>query len=306
MKGLGCFLLSLYLLSSCVENASQTTPPEVVTLVDNLYGGTGGMSVDASGYIYSSDFGPFLGSIPNFQPATRVFRISPDGQVATFAEKLAGSSGSDFDLTTGTLYQSNIRGGFILALDPAGKVDTVSTDSIVAPVGVYYDPEEIVVCNCGNNTLRKVDGAGNSRLFAESELFKCPNGITKTPEGNYFVSNFFDGAVLKITPEGEVSTFVEIPGNNNGHLVYRDGYLWVVARGAHQIYKVSLAGKVDLYAGSGKKGRKDGSLLDASFCYPNDLEFSPDGKYLYLNEVADTLSNGRILTPTAIRRLIVR
>lgn len=36
---------------------------------------------------------------------------------------------------------------------------------------------------------------------------------------------------------------------------------------------------------------------------PNDLDFSPDGKFLYVNEEADTVGNPRILTPTIVRRI---
>ena len=84
---------------------------------------------------------------------------------------------------------------------------------------------------------------------------------------------------------------------------YRDGYLYVVARANHQIYKVTLDGKAELFAGTGQRGRKNGKRLDATFNYPNDLDFSPDGKYLYVNEEADTLSDHRLLTPTVIRRI---
>jgi hypothetical protein len=52
--------------------------------------------------------------------------------------------------------------------------------------------------------------------------------------------------VVKVTPAGDVSVLAKIPGNNNGHINYRDGYLYVVARAAHQIYRVSLTGKVEL------------------------------------------------------------
>jgi sugar lactone lactonase YvrE len=109
--------------------------------------------------------------------------------------------------------------------------------------------------------------------------------------------------VIKVTPAAEASVFATLPGNNNGLIIFHEGSLYVVARTANQIYKVSLDGKVELFAGSGKRGRRSGTKLKASFNYPNDLDFSPDGKYLYVNEEADTLSNPRILTPTVVRRI---
>ena len=94
-----------------------------------------------------------------------------------------------------------------------------------------------------------------------------------------------------------------LTGGNNGHLSYSKGALYVVDRGAHQIYKVSLTGKPTLLAGSGEKGGADGPALEASFCYPNDLIASPDGKVLYVNDVADHSSQGRKLGPTRVRTI---
>ena len=108
---------------------------------------------------------------------------------------------------------------------------------------------------------------------------------------------------MKITPAGEASVLASLPGNNNGHLAYHDGALYVVARSAHQVYRVTLDGQFELFAGSGEKGGADGDLSSASFCYPNDIAINSDGTALYLNDVADHASEGRILGPTRIRRI---
>lgn len=84
-------------------------------------------------------------------------------------------------------------------------------------------------------------------------------------------------------------------------MVHVDGTLFVVARSAHQIYKISLSDETKLFAGSGQKGGTDGSRLEASFCYPNDIAVSPDGKALYVNEVADESTDGKKLAPTRSR-----
>ncbi|MEE2777256.1 MAG: hypothetical protein VYE73_10930, partial [Acidobacteriota bacterium] len=92
-------------------------------------------------------------------------------------------------------------------------------------------------------------------------------------------------------------------GNNNGHLVFHGEGLYVVARSAHQVYRVSLDGEVELFAGSGEKGGQDGDRLSASFSYPNDIAVSADGRSLVLHDVADHSSEGRTLGPTRIRRI---
>jgi len=294
----GCVLLSC-------TNAEQTTQKEneVETLVANLYGGTGGLSVDQQGNVYSSDFGPVLGSVQGLTPECKIFKISPDGKTIVFTDSIKGASGSHFD-KDGNLFQSNIAGRTISKISPDGSKATYASDSLFSPVGVIVnEANDLIVCNCGNNTLRKITSDGKSILFAKSNLLKCPNGIAMDESGNYYVSNFYDSSVVKVTAEGEASLLAKIPGNNNGHITFRDGYLYVVARANHQIYKLSLNGDLALFAGSGKRGRTNGDRMAASFNFPNDLDFSPDGKYLYVNEEADTLSDHRILTPTVVRRI---
>ena len=74
-----------------------------------------------------------------------------------------------------------------------------------------------------------------------------------------------------------------MPGANNGHLDYMDGFLYVAARGANQIYKISLTGEVTLFAGTGQQAVKDGPALQASFSLPNAVTFSPNANAFYTN-----------------------
>ena len=160
-----------------------------------------------------------------------------------------------------------------------------------------------MVASCGSNRLVRVDEQGNGTTWVESPLFKCPNGICRDDAGNVYIANFMNGDVVKITPDKEVSVLATLPGKNNGHLVHHRGYLYVVARKANQIYRVSLEGEVELLAGSGKRGKADGEPQSATFSLPNDLAFSPDGRWLYVNEVAPTEGDHRILAPTRVRRI---
>jgi sugar lactone lactonase YvrE len=295
-------ILACSALLSCGEKNSDRANTEVEVFVANLYGGTGGVSVDRDGNVYVSDFGPILGG-PRFLVYDRIFRITPDRVVSIFADSIAGASGS-FIGADGILYQSNIRGNVITQISRDGQKKILAKDSISSPVGITMNADgDLVVCNCGNNTLFKISIAGRPTLFVRNELLQCPNGITMDIAGNYYVANFYNGNVIKVTPGGVASVFAEIPGGNNGHLVYHAESLYVIARAANQIYRVSMSGSVELFAGSGKRGRTNASRLASSFNFPNDLDFSPDGKYMYVNEEADTLSDPQILTPTVVRRI---
>ena len=82
--------------------------------------------------------------------------------------------------------------------------------------------------------------------------------------------------------------------------------LLVVARTANQIYRVSMDGKqVELFAGSGNHGKDDGDPQTATFSLPNDIVVSPDGKFMYVNEVGPTTGNKIVLAPKRMRRIVL-
>ncbi len=277
---------------------NQTNSVETIA---EIPGGSGGLVVDAEGTIYSADFGALLGD--QATAGKRIYRITPDGTTSVFAEGFYGATGLAID-SQGNFYQANIRGNVINKITPDGKVSVYAAEGLEGPVGIVFDDQETLwVANCGGGSIQKVTREGVSTRFAESDLFKCPNGMTVDDDGTLYTANFYSGDVIKITPAGEASVLATIPGNNNGHILYLDNNLFVVARTAHQIYEVSLSGEVTLFAGCGSKGGQDGPRLAASFCYPNDIAISPDGKTLYVNEVADETSDGLKLAPTRIRAI---
>jgi sugar lactone lactonase YvrE len=281
--------------------ADPQVPVHVETLSGELNGGSGGISVGPDGSIYVADFGQMLGG--GGIPGTRVFVVSPDGESRVFADGFQGASGNEMG-PDGILYQSNIAGSYISRVHPDGTNERWVSEGIRGPVGIVMDEAgHLVVANCGSNSLQRVAADGTSTPFVSSPLLACPNGITVDARGIFYVANFANGNVIRVTPDGEASRLATIPGGNNGHLVHHDGVLYVVARSAHQIYRVSLEGQVELLAGTGEQGLDDGPAHQATFSYPNDIGVSPDGRYLYVNDVADLESTGALLSPMVVRRI---
>ena len=283
-------------------DASPSAGVQVGTLSKELPGGTGGMEVDSEGFVYSSDFGSRLGA--GGTGGDKIFKLDPKtGESKVFAVGLRGASGSAIG-PGGDFFQSNIGGNFISRITPEGKTSVFLARGLKSPVGIAIDEEGLLfVANCGSNKIVEITPDGELSVFAEDPLLQCPNGITIDPAHNFYVANFSNGDVIKISRAGEVSKLATLPGKNNGHLVYHDKFLYVVARGAHQIYRVSLAGEVELFAGSGQRGHADGPALEATFSFPNDLAFSPDGKTLYVNENASTTEPHTVLAPKIVRRI---
>ena len=77
--------------------------------------------------------------------------------------------------------------------------------------------------------------------------------------------------------------------------------LYIAMAGSHQIWKLDLdSNELAPFAGSGREGRRDGSLLEATFAQPSGI--TTDGKMLYTADSeanvirAIDLSNGRVRT----------
>ncbi len=270
----------------------------VVTTLTDLSSGTGGVAVDAQGNIFVADIGPN----PTWR-GTTIYQVTPEGDVSVFVsgQGLLGPTGNAFD-TKGNLFQSSLTGSQVHKITPGGEVSLFTNQGVTGPVGVALDSDDnVYIANCRSASIQKVTPEGVSTRFISSNLLNCPNGIALDESNNVYVSNFRNGRVIKITQGGEASVFASVPGSGNlGHITYAgDGIFYVVSRGTHQIYALNLEGELTLLAGSGERGHHNGPALEATFSLPNDLSISPDGKKLYLNEMANTEAN--INTPSVLR-----
>ncbi|MEL6526865.1 MAG: SMP-30/gluconolactonase/LRE family protein, partial [Chloroflexota bacterium] len=271
----------------------------VYTVVTGLPAATGGLDIDADGNLYFADFGEQNVTIGN-----TVYRITPQGDYEVFIESdaLANSSGNTFD-ADGNYYQSGYGSGAVLRVSPEGVVDVVAED-LSGPVGVVANNDGTLYVNtCNDSSIVRITPDGEVALFARSRFLSCPNGLTQDENGTLYVANFRGSSIAQVMPDGEVTRLAQLPGSNGAHVLYHDGILYVVSRGTHQIFTVTLDGEVELLAGTGERGNQDGALLEATFTLPNALTISPDGRIIYINEVVAETDGANY--PSVVRAIVL-
>lgn len=117
-----------------------------------------------------------------------------------------------------------------------------------------------------------------------------PTGLAADADGNLYIADTGNGAVRKVTAEGEISTEAEGLHEPMG-LCFQDGVLYIAETGANRIVKLE-DGKIVPVAGSGEEGLEDGAAEAALFAAPQGITAGDDGT-LY---VSDTLNS-------AVRRI---
>ena len=267
-----------------------------VSTLATLEAGTGGVTVNAEGLIFVADIGP-----KPRRGGETVYQITPNGAVSVYVRGrgLKGASGNVFD-EAGNLFQASFTEETISRITPDGQVSLYAEQGIVGPIGVALHPDgTLYVANCRADRIQKIALDGESTVYAKGSLFNCPNGMTIDEHGNLYVANFGDGKVLRVDTTGEVTEIAALPGGNNGHLVYYQGLLYVLDRAGHQVFAVTLDGRIQLIAGSGERGLADGPALEATFSLPNGIGISPDGRFLYINQVQGLV--GTENDPTVVR-----
>jgi sugar lactone lactonase YvrE len=212
----------------------------------------------------------------------------------------------------------------------AGTGTTGSTNGIANaasfndPTGITIDAAgNIFVADFGNNLIRKITASGFVTTIAgsgkvgkangsdTSVTFYNPEGIVVDASGNLFVADRDNNLIRKISSTGYVSTFAGsgIPDSTNGKdttatfnnpsgiAIDASGNLYVADRGNNIIRKITSAGIVTTFAGSGSPGSSNGTGDNATFNFPQSLAIDGFGNVY----VADRYNNQiRKISPNAV------
>jgi len=193
---------------------------------------------------------------------------------------------------------------------------TGSAASFNGPWGIVGDNNgNYFVSDWYNRVLRKVTAGGVVTTFAGSAAFPggAPSGIVRDSHGNLFVSDLGGQAIKKITPAGVVSYFAGDMYGNSGNInatgtnarfhdplglaIDANDNIYVDDNFNYAIRKITPAGVVSTFAGSGASGSADGTGTSASFASPWGLYTGADGN-LYVVDANN--NNVRKITPAGV------
>ncbi len=214
-----------------------------------------------------------------------------------------------------SIYNSLVHVTTFAGFGTIGSIDGTGTASTFNnPNGVTVDSfGNVYVADTSNNIIRKITPAGVVTTFAGSgtvgstdgtgtaSSFYSPVGVAVDSTGNVYVAERYNHKIRKITPAGIVTTFAGsgIAGSINdtgtaaffnrpyGVTVDSTGNVYVADSVNNQIRKITTAGVVTTFAGSGTAGSADGTGTAASFYSPVGVAVDSTGNVY----VADTVNN---------------
>lgn len=217
------------------------------------------IAADAGGTVYVTDV-----------YTNRIHRITPGGAVSDLAAGGTAHSAIAVD-AAGNLYVTDLYRNLVRKVTPAGAVSTVAGQRnglldgpgpaavFDRPRGVAVDADgSIVVVDTGNDAIRRISRAGAVTTLA--------GGTT---------GGFADGT-------GAAARF----NAPTGIAMDRSGKVFVADRNNNVIRKVTAAGVVTTFAGSGEAGFSNGAGTAASFSFPSHVVVDGDGN-VYVSDAGN-------------------
>lgn len=231
---------------------------------------------DAEGNLYGSNY-----------DGSSVFKVTPSGERSVYMGGFNTPNGLAFD-NQGILYVADNIGDRIYKVTP-DSVKTQFGDPIDSPSGLHFDrfSDTLLVTQYGPNRVVKLSPDGVITPFLSGSPLNGPVGLAYDDDDKLYISNFNDGKILRLDPGNQLTEIADVPGTSFGSIgfiEYAGGYIYATGIGVHRIYRISLAGEMSVFAGTGTSGLLNGPIADARFANPNGIVASPDGSKLYISD----------------------
>ncbi len=292
MMAFAIFILSgsSSLLISCYGDGVDPAL-EVETIVAD-FTGNDAVSVDRYGNVYVSEYGQFTNTGGN---GTRVFKVTPDGDVTEFIDGLTGPLGNAID-ADGNFYvndANNTVSGNVVKITPDGIRSVLATIDGWPSGMTLDDHNNIYVSNFLTPTVHKITPNGEVSVYASDPKLAGGVGIDFDYKGNLIVGNFSTADIVSIDKTGTVSLLATIPdivvnGFGIGYITVVRNSVFATGIGVNKIFRVTLNGTIEEFAGTGDALVSDGLLEKASFNGPNGITTDLYGKTIYISEFGGT------------------
>lgn len=183
--------------------------------------------------------------------------------------------------------------------------EAASTGTISVTVGTYTgnSTDIFTVLSAAATTVTTFAGSGTNVIadgIGTAASFRTIAGITLDGSGNFYVVENNNSVVRKVSPVGAVEAFVGsgtktfADGTGAAASFYTpygiakgvDGNLYLPDYLNSRIRKITTAGVVTTFAGSGTRGFADGSASTAMFSLPRDIAVDASGN-IYISEVTN-------------------
>ncbi len=269
-------------------------------------GGPEGITVDSAGNVYVTSFGfTAAGSLTG---VGQLFVFNHRGKLLRHVS-IAGSSphllGLGFHPTTGALLVLDFGAGLVLKVNPMTGASTVF---MTVPNPAAAGLNDLTFDHAGNVYVsdsfqgiiwRTGPTGGPATAWVTSPLLTTTgvppfgaNGLRFNKlQTALFVANTGNDTVVKIPVSGTPLTagtpvvFVNSINGADGLLIDKDDNLWVAANQADEIVVLDPTGRVIAKLGDfGGIDDEDGKPIGLLF--PASLAFSPNGKFLYVTNLA--------------------
>ncbi|HPF89544.1 MAG TPA: SMP-30/gluconolactonase/LRE family protein [Flavobacteriales bacterium] len=259
---------------------------QVTTILDAATQVDDALFRDADGYLYGSHY---MGS--------NVYRLAPDGAVATFISGLDTPNGIAMN-SAGEFYVADNTGDRILHVAHDGS--PIDTFAVTNPSGLLkaWDSDTILFTQYLPGKMGKLAPDGVISTTHEGLPLNGPVGLAYTEDGTLYVANYTDRRIHRVTTSG-LEYVARVPGPSNGVLGFitaAGNRLYGTSWNNNAIYAIEpmTVDSVRLVAGGNGPGNTDGDASVARFNQPNGILAVAGGDTLYVSDFGS--KNIRMIT----------
>ncbi len=188
--------------------------------------------------------------------------------------------------------------GNVLVADwAAQKVKRISPDGVISDFAsvtgqlgnVFVDGEDTVYLpHFYAGRLDTITADGTRNTVAQLPANEGFHGVLLDDAGNLYGGMVESGVIYRIFTDGTYEELARVPRRLANILWFR-GYLLATGLESRRLFRISTSGEVEIFAGAGTRGSRDGPAAEAQFVNPNGLAVSPDATAIYISE-----SGGRV------------